>query len=170
MTPIVYLHGFASSPSSSKAQFFRRKFDERSVPMEIPQLDEGNFEGLTISGQLKVIERAVAGKPAILMGSSLGGYLAALYAARHPEIERLVLLAPAFQFLAMARRFSRNWRDGSMPVFTTARAERHGVISLSKTRHGMKTSRCSAAGADPTWIARHVVPSSISVGTPGPPA
>jgi uncharacterized protein len=123
MTPIVYLHGFASSPGSSKAQFFRRKFAAAGVPMEIPQLDEGNFEGLTISGQLKVIERAVGGKPAILMGSSLGGYLAALYAARHPEIERLVLLAPAFQFPRRWReRYSadeaEDWkRNGSIPVF-----------------------------------------------------
>ena len=120
MTPIVYLHGFASSPNSGKAQFFRRKFAAAGVPMEIPQLDEGNFEGLTISGQLKVIERAVGGKPAILMGSSLGGYLAALYAARHPEIERLVLLAPAFQFPRRWReRYSaEDWkRDGFMPVF-----------------------------------------------------
>jgi len=120
MTPIVYLHGFASSPNSGKAQFFRRKFAAAGVPMEIPQLDEGNFEGLTISGQLKVIERAVGGKPAILMGSSLGGYLAALYAARHPAIERLVLLAPAFQFPRRWReRYSaEDWkRDGFMPVF-----------------------------------------------------
>ena len=29
----------------------------------------------------------------------MGGYLAALYAARHPEVEKLVLLAPAFSFL-----------------------------------------------------------------------
>jgi hypothetical protein len=33
-----------------------------------------------------------------LIGSSLGGYLAALYAARHPGVERMVLLAPAFGF------------------------------------------------------------------------
>jgi uncharacterized protein len=32
----------------------------------------------------------------------MGGYLAALYAARHPEVERLVLFAPAFGF---ARRW-----------------------------------------------------------------
>jgi pimeloyl-ACP methyl ester carboxylesterase len=132
MTRIVYLHGFASSPNSGKAQFFRRKFAERGVPMEIPQLDEGNFEGLTISGQLAVIERAAGGRPAILMGSSLGGYLAALYAARHPEIERLVLLAPAFQF---PRRWSERYsadeaeawkRNGSVPVFHYgAGQERH---------------------------------------------
>ncbi len=111
MTRIIYLHGFASSPLSSKAQFFRRKFAECGVAIEIPRLDEGKFEALTITGQLGVIDRAVAGEPAILMGSSLGGYLAALYAARHPEIESLVLLAPAFQFPS---RFRERY---STPIF-----------------------------------------------------
>lgn len=121
---IVYLHGFASSPQSSKAQFFKRKFDERSIPFEAPRLDEGDFERLTITSQLKVVERAVAGSPAVLMGSSLGGYLAALFAARHPgEVERMVLLAPAFQFPTRWRaRFSpediERWkRQGSIPFF-----------------------------------------------------
>jgi pimeloyl-ACP methyl ester carboxylesterase len=111
MTKVIYLHGFASSPQSSKAQFFRRRFAECGVTIEIPRLDEGNFEALTLTGQLSVIDRAVGGSPAILMGSSLGGYLAALYAARHPEIERLVLLAPAFQF---PRRFRERY---STPIF-----------------------------------------------------
>ncbi len=98
----VYLHGFASSPLSNKATFFQRRFDELGLKLEIPQLDEGNFEALTITGQMKVIDRAVGAGPAVLIGSSLGGYLAALYAARHlnikPNIERVVLMAPAFQF------------------------------------------------------------------------
>ena len=124
MTRVVYLHGFASSPQSGKAQFFRRKFAACGVPMEIPQLDQGRFEALTITGQLEVIERAAGQQPAILMGSSLGGYLAALYASRHPaQIERLVLLAPAFQFPRRWReRYSEpeweRWRrEGSTPVF-----------------------------------------------------
>ena len=120
MTRVVYLHGFASGPASGKALFFERKFAQCGVPMEIPQLDEGHFENLTISGQLAVIDRTLGGQPAILMGSSLGGYLAALYAARHPEIERLVLLAPAFQFpRRWQERFSaEEWkRAGSVPVF-----------------------------------------------------
>ena len=118
---VVYLHGFASSPLSSKAQFFRRKFAACRVPMEIPQLDQGRFEELTISGQLGVIERAVGGQPAILIGSSLGGYLAALYAARHPhQIERVVLLAPAFQFPRrwQQRYLPEDWkREASISVF-----------------------------------------------------
>jgi pimeloyl-ACP methyl ester carboxylesterase len=124
MTRVVYLHGFASSPHSSKAQFFRGKFAASGVSMEIPRLDEGRFEALTISGQLRVIERAVGEQPAILMGSSLGGYLAALYASRHPsQVEKLVLLAPAFQFPRRWReRYSdQDWerwkREGFTPVF-----------------------------------------------------
>src|SRR5579862_8028879 len=124
MTPVIYLHGFASGPRSAKAQFFKGKFAERGVTIQIPQLDEGNFEGLTIGGQLAVIEREAAGRRVNLMGSSLGGYLAALYAARHPEaVERMVLLAPAFQFPRRWReRFSAaeldQWkREGSRPFF-----------------------------------------------------
>ena len=112
---IIYLHGFASGPSSSKAQFFRAKFAEHGIAIEIPQLDQGHFEALTITGQLSVIDRTVGGDDAILMGSSLGGYLAALYAARHSNIQRLILLAPAFQFPAAGMHVIRrsNWTNGS---------------------------------------------------------
>jgi len=98
MTRIVYLHGFASSPASTKSTFFAARFSEIGVPFQIPQLDRGNFESLTVSGQLQVVDQAVNGEPVALMGSSLGGYLAASYACRHANVERLVLLAPAFQF------------------------------------------------------------------------
>jgi pimeloyl-ACP methyl ester carboxylesterase len=105
MTRIVYLHGFASTPLSTKAQFFKRQFN--GADFEIPQLDQGDFENLTVTSQLQVVDEAVHGDPVILIGSSLGGYLAALYASRHANIERLVLLAPAFEFPARWRqRFS----------------------------------------------------------------
>jgi pimeloyl-ACP methyl ester carboxylesterase len=130
---IVYLHGFASSPQSSKARFFAGKFEELGVPFMAPPLDGGNFEGLTISGQLSVIDEAVHGEPAVLMGSSLGGYLAALYAARHREIEKLVLLAPAFQFPSRWKaRFSAEelelWkRRGVLPFFHYGFKEERGL-------------------------------------------
>lgn len=98
MSRYVYLHGFASSPLSKKAQFFRERFAELGIGLEIPDLAEGNFEGLTITSQLGVIERAARGEPVSLIGSSMGGYLAALFAAEHPEVEKLVLMAPAFSF------------------------------------------------------------------------
>jgi uncharacterized protein len=98
MTPIVYLHGFASSPSSSKARYFRDLLERSGAIVTIPDLADGDFEHLTITGQLDLLDRAVGGRRVNLMGSSMGGWLAALYAARHPEVQRLVLLAPAFGF------------------------------------------------------------------------
>lgn len=123
MMRILYLHGFASGPSSSKARYFRERLESPASPVEIPDLAEGDFEHLTITGQFAVVERCAAGEPVHLIGSSLGGYLAALYAARHAEVGRVVLLAPAFGF---ARRWAEHlgsaqveeWRTtGAMEVF-----------------------------------------------------
>jgi uncharacterized protein len=98
MSRFVYLHGFASSPGSRKARFFEERFRELGIGLEIPDLAEGNFRNLTLSAQLNVLERLCRNDPVALIGSSMGGYLAALYAARHPEVKKLVLLAPAFSF------------------------------------------------------------------------
>ena len=102
MTGVIYLHGFASSPGSKKAAYFRRVLEAAGATVDVPDLAQGDFEHLTISSQLAVLEQAAARRPVALIGSSLGAYLAALYAARHREVTRLVLLAPAFGF---ARRW-----------------------------------------------------------------
>src|SRR4051812_44077838 len=123
MSPIIYLHGFASGPSSKKAKFFKKKFESLGLAMSIPDLAQGKFESLTITGQLEVVAQATEGRSVTLIGSSLGGYLAALYAARHPEVERLVLMAPAFGFAKrwpeiLGPDIMREWRDtGSRLVF-----------------------------------------------------
>jgi len=105
MTRILYLHGFASSPSSTKARYFRERLESAGMHVDVPDLAAGDFEHLTVTAQLAVMERMAAGNPPpAVTGSSLGGYLAALYAARHPEIPRVVLLAPAFGF-------PRRWAD-----------------------------------------------------------
>ncbi len=98
MSRYVYLHGFASSPSSRKARFFQERFSELGIGLEIPELVEGEFRNLTLTAQLNVIERVCGARSVSLIGSSMGGYLAALYAARHAEVKKLVLLAPAFSF------------------------------------------------------------------------
>jgi pimeloyl-ACP methyl ester carboxylesterase len=98
MTRVVYLHGFASGPQSSKARYFRTFLRDAGADVAIPDLAGGDFEHITITCQLAVIDLAVDGGPVALIGSSLGGYLAALYAARHANVERIVLLAPAFGF------------------------------------------------------------------------
>jgi pimeloyl-ACP methyl ester carboxylesterase len=98
MARIIYLHGFGSGPGSRKAAFFREQLRQVGLRLEAPDLNAGKFRELTISGQLRTIGGAIAGDATVLIGSSLGGYLAALYASRHPEIRAVVLLAPAFNF------------------------------------------------------------------------
>src|SRR5204862_7107758 len=104
-------------------QYFLRRFQEIGVQMRIPDLVEGDFERLTIGGQLRGIERIARDEDVSLMGSSMGGYLAALYAARHPQVRKLVLLAPAFGFarrwpLRLGEEAVAEWRrTGWLPVY-----------------------------------------------------
>ncbi len=120
---IVYLHGFASGPTSRKATYFAEQFRAAGVPLEIPDLSNGDFEHLTITGQLQVIERLAQGRPVRLIGSSLGGYLSALYASIHPSVQKVVLLAPAFRFgeiwpKTLGEAKVQEWRrTGKLPLF-----------------------------------------------------
>jgi pimeloyl-ACP methyl ester carboxylesterase len=123
MKHVLYLHGFASGPSSRKARSLGDRLAQAGAKVEVPDLAASDFEHLTLTSQLAVIERVAAGRSVSLVGSSMGGYLAALYTARHPEVDRVVLLAPAFDF---ARLFSSRlgprqvdeWREsGSLEVF-----------------------------------------------------
>jgi hypothetical protein len=106
---VIYLHGFASGPSSRKAQAFRKGLLATGVEVTIPELDGGDFEHLTITGQLEILRVTAGDEPVRLIGSSMGGYLAALFAARRAQsssVEQLVLLAPAFGF---AERWRPHW-------------------------------------------------------------
>jgi uncharacterized protein len=107
---ILYLHGFASGPSSRKAVEISQRLRAAGHQVEIPSLDQGNFQNLTISAMLQLVESSlVAPEPIGLIGSSLGGYLAALAAALNPsKIQRIMLLAPAFEF-------QERWYERMMP-------------------------------------------------------
>lgn len=99
MPNIMYLHGFASSPQSRKAQWFRRRFEEAGIGITIPDLECGDFKALTVSRMLERVTEASGNGLMTLMGSSLGGYVASIYACQHPErVDRLILMAPAFDF------------------------------------------------------------------------
>lgn len=98
----IYLHGFASSPQSAKARYLRDRFDSVNINLKIPDLNQGDFSGLTLTRQLQQVEIEIPQPPAsaILIGSSFGGLTSAFLAERNPNIERLILLAPAFKFMS----------------------------------------------------------------------
>jgi pimeloyl-ACP methyl ester carboxylesterase len=116
---LLYLHGFASGPSSHKASVLSARFAALGAPLHVPDLTPGadGFERSSPSSMLAVAESALGGAepPHAIIGSSLGGYLAALAASRDPAVEKLVLLAPAFRLFErwrarLGRAELEDWR------------------------------------------------------------
>jgi pimeloyl-ACP methyl ester carboxylesterase len=103
-----YLHGFASGPSSEKGRLLEARFAARGMALERLDLTPGpdGFERSSISSMCGVVEAELdrAPGPHVLIGSSLGGYVAARVARRRPDVERLVLIAPAFDPAGIWRR------------------------------------------------------------------
>ncbi len=102
----IWLHGFASSPQSSKGQFIRARLEERGAHLVLPDLNDPTFLDMTVSRMLLQLDVLAQGEgPLVLLGSSLGGFTAALWAATRPgRTAALVLLAPAFD---LGPRWSR---------------------------------------------------------------
>lgn len=125
MPNYIYLHGFASSPKSNKAQYISDRFSQCQIPLQIPDLNQGDFSHLTITRQLQQVGRLLSSleTPVTLIGSSLGGLTAALLAEKYLQIERLVLLAPAFGFIStwlshLGEEQIQQWQDsGYLSVY-----------------------------------------------------
>lgn len=102
MNYFLYLHGFASSPESAKARYLRDRFATLQINLKTPDLNQGDFSQLTITRQLCQVEAEFSPEviPVTLIGSSLGGLSAAHLGQRNLQVQQLVLLAPAFQFLS----------------------------------------------------------------------
>ncbi len=102
---VFYLHGFASSPGSSKAVRIAERLARYGVPLHRPDFNQPDFSTLTLSRMIEQTRRAIRAlppAPVVLIGSSLGG-LAALYVAAQAgdegrRVARLILLAPALDF------------------------------------------------------------------------
>ncbi|MBK8481650.1 MAG: ROK family protein [Proteobacteria bacterium] len=128
---VIYLHGLASGPRSRKAEAFAAALAARGRTLALPDLNEPVFADLTLSRQLARLDTLTADAPpgsVLLIGSSLGGYAAALFAARSAKVAALVLLAPAFDF---ASRFGE-WLGSA----ALERWRRAGTLAIDHHAHG----------------------------------
>jgi pimeloyl-ACP methyl ester carboxylesterase len=122
MTEFIYLHGFASGPGSNKAKAFKKRFDELGISIHVPDLQQGDFENLTLTGQIELVQGIIdknKGQSFALIGSSMGGYLASLIAQTRESVQALFLMAPGFNFLNRWRKkldISKT-TDELIPVF-----------------------------------------------------
>ncbi len=85
MVSLFFFHGLEGNPNGYKATMLKKDFPHMVVPL-LPR---------DILERQKIIETLVV-RPSILIGSSLGGLSAILFAMKHPHlVEKMLLLAPA---------------------------------------------------------------------------
>jgi predicted esterase YcpF (UPF0227 family) len=88
---LYYLHGYQSDPFSEKGTLLRKML--QAVPIKYR---DGAPEDLVISECLSRIYDVIKkDQQTVLIGSSLGGFLAAATALIHPNVKQLILLNPA---------------------------------------------------------------------------
>lgn len=139
---IVYLHGFGSSPKSAKAQAVQRLLGADCAHFSVPVLDGGDFFRMTMhtiaDRACAAVEAAATHGPVLVIGSSLGGYVAAWLAAagRLPAVRAMVLVAPAFRFTARwQERLGEDgiaaWRRDGQRLFWHYGVERELPLSVA---------------------------------------
>jgi predicted esterase YcpF (UPF0227 family) len=88
---LYYLHGYQSSPNGEKATIFKETL--QAIPIAYR---DDSPSTLVISRCLNRISEEIKNDHhVVLIGSSLGGFLAASTALTHPTIKQLILLNPA---------------------------------------------------------------------------
>ena len=126
---IIYLHGFASGPSSAKARQIVDPLAAEGFDVSVPDQNEGDFRGLTVSRALELARRSVRDRT-LVIGSSLGGYLAALLAAQDERVKALVLMAPGFD---LARRMETRYGAAAIEDW-----RRRGALEVDHYAQGGK--------------------------------
>jgi uncharacterized protein len=119
----IYLHGFASGPGSTKARYIRERFDRIGIELQVPDLNQGDFNHLTVSRQIAQVVDLFPqdGSPVILI------------------VDRLILLAPAFDFLnhwlpKIGNRELISWEQtGYLPIY------HHAIKNLSSLHYDFLT-------------------------------
>jgi pimeloyl-ACP methyl ester carboxylesterase len=158
--PVLYLHGFASSPESTKAAYFGERLAAHRVTLTTPDFNAPDFRTLTMSRMLDRLSSEIEahGGRVSLIGSSLGAALAVLGAARFADrVERLVLLAPAVMFarpghsLLPPERIAE-WRHrGTLPFFHYGYGEER-LLDYTFYEDSLAHDPFDASFAQPTLI------------------
>jgi pimeloyl-ACP methyl ester carboxylesterase len=130
---VIYVHGFASSQRGEKAVYFAERFLARGDAYLTFDLrghgeSSGTMAELTVTRALADVETVLAWARErfariVVIGSSLGGQLAAWAAARNPDvIAANLLIAPAFAF------YENRVRDLGPDGEARLRAEGYAII------------------------------------------
>jgi pimeloyl-ACP methyl ester carboxylesterase len=104
--PTIFIHGQESSSQGNKAVFFQDLFPEMIIP---------DFVG-DVSTRMSKLNKILTDKKGVIMiGSSLGGLMASLYAFQNQDrMKKLILLAPAINLSDFSPYLSKKL---TLPVY-----------------------------------------------------
>ena len=123
----IFIHGLESSSQGNKGQFFRKRYPDMIIE---------DFSG-SLENRMIILEKLLSGKRnLILVGSSFGGLMAAIYACRYPQsIHKLILLAPALD-LDEFRPFANQRLDIPTTIF---HSENDDIVPMEPVVHIAKS-------------------------------
>lgn len=134
---LIWCHGSLSQPWGEKSKSLADIAQAAGMTMDAVDFQDLENPDQRVSRLIAKLEES--GKPAILAGSSMGGYVASA-AARHADILGLFLLAPAFYLPGYAMHvFSglpkpvsviHGWDDDVVPVENSIRFAKLHKASL----------------------------------------
>lgn len=110
---ILFITGFLSKRWGNKSKALAQWCEEKGWGFCCYDVrgfgdSEGRFIDYTLSDWIQdaraVVSTVAAGPPLTIVGNSLGGWIAWLMAQEFPEIERLILIAPAFNMMGVWAR------------------------------------------------------------------
>jgi uncharacterized protein len=160
----LYLHGFASGPTSSKAQAFSAFFGRCGLVLDVLDLRKPSFEGLRLSELIAHVQERIGGPSdrAVLIGSSLGGLTACRVAEKDARVGALVLMAPAFGLRELWK--TRLGPEKMAEWESTGFLEVDDYVARAKARvdHGFYVDMMTADPAEPADVR---VPTLIVHGT-----
>jgi hypothetical protein len=159
---LLYLHGFASGPSSYKGLAVAARYAEIGVAVERLSLRVPSFEHLRLSAMIDTVRAAIGGERerVVLFGSSLGGLTACRVAERDPRVAALVLLAPALRFgerwrPRLGEEAWRAWEESGWLEVDDHAEKRRGRVDFGFMRDAMEVDAAGGGWPDvrvPTLI------------------
>eukprot|EP00210_Caulerpa_lentillifera_P002667 g2547.t1 len=131
----VFIPGLLKDQTCDIGNNFKTKLKPYGIDLEIvSSLGGSNYFDATISKGLAAVEALYEKhkKPLRLIGSSMGGLIAAIYAQRYPQnVNRLILRCPAFNL-------ETNWPNILAVIFPDA----PGEVSMNKWKDEGQLTMC----------------------------